>query len=157
MSRVCVCILLAIVSSTAYAQQPRAPRGTHSYEVGGFFEGEAMQPWVAQTIVRDTLVDGKSRLAITYQSRHSAAAGGWLYTYTAVISGSNVTTRWVGNGRAVFTCLTTHANNQIVAEIEGRSNATSPTLRRSAVPDFAAAWALADRPLADGDSLPPTV
>ncbi len=153
MSRLCLVLLLVAVPASLYAQQPRAPRGIHSYEVGGFYEGEAMPPWLSQTIVRDTLVDGKPRFAVTYQSRHSAAAGGWLYTYTALIGGADVSARWVGNGRAQFTCLTTLANNQIVAEIEGRNPATSSAFQWTAIPDFAVAWALADRQLADNDTI----
>ena len=157
MSRASLAIFLIVNTTNVYAQQPRAPRGIHSYEVGGMYEGEAMQPWLAQAIVRDTTVDGKARLAVTYQSRHSAAAGGWLYTYTALIAPSDVITRWVGNGRAPFTCQTTHAKNQVVAEIEGRDNATSSILERNAFPDFAVAWVLAGRPLADNDSIRLTV
>jgi hypothetical protein len=154
MCRVCLALLLVITAAhNAYAQQPRAPHGTHSYEVRGFYEGQAMQPWLSQTIVRDTLIDGKPQLAVTYQSRHSAAAGGWLYTYTAVMAGTDVSTRWVGNGRAQFTCQTRHANNQIIADIDGRDKATSSTLQRGAIPDFAVAWVLAGRPLADHDSV----
>jgi hypothetical protein len=144
-------VALLLTAHTAFAQRPDQLHGTFAYEVIGYYQGEAMEPWLAQRIVRDTTIDKKTWLAVTYQSR--LAPTGWLYSYTALLSGHDVRTHWVGNGRMPYVCDAVREGDRIAAKMGERGSATSPLLKRDAVPDFALATVLAGRPLADGDSV----
>ncbi len=149
----CILPVLALVLTPGmtHAQHPELPRGIHTYQVNGYYDGGAMEPWVAQQIVRDTTIGGKPWLALTYQSR--LGRDGWIYSYTALVSGQDVISRWVSTGRMPSTCDAVRDQDRIAADMASHGKATSAALQHDAIPDFALAWLLAARPLADHDSI----
>jgi hypothetical protein len=144
---------LLVVARAGHAQDSKPPRGIHNYQVQGFYEGEAMEPWVAQTTVRDTTVSKAAALSITYHTR--LGPSGWVYGYSAIIpaSGAQVFSKWISNGRMPSTCTAVRTSDRIVADMEALGKATSRPLQHLAVPDFALATVLAARSLSHRDSI----
>ncbi len=130
---------------------------TTKYVVGGEIQGQQMDPWEANWMVRDTMVDGKKIVAITHNTIQTATSATFAETTLLdPITGRALQFFGRDNGRAPGTYSLRLATGRLQGTSQPDGDVAGQldvALAESSIPSSAVPFVLAARELKEGDSI----